>query len=251
VAAPLPMGTGFVECRHGVLPLPAPATLLCLRGVPTRSAGIEAELVTPTGAAIAATVVSRWLDWPALRIERVGMGGGSRVLADRPNALRALLGLESSEAALGADTHVVLEANVDDLTGELAAHAIEALFAAGAVDAWASPITMKKGRPALCLSALAPRHAETRVALAFLSETTTIGLRRSFVARVERPRRMVEVETRYGSIPVKVSDGPYGPPQVKPEFEACARAAAAANVPVRVVIAEALGAYGVQSGRSS
>jgi uncharacterized protein (TIGR00299 family) protein len=255
VATPLPMGRGFVTCRHGVLPLPAPATLLCLRGAPTRAAGVEAELVTPTGAAIAATVVTRWEDWPAMTVDRVGMGAGSRVLPDRLNALRALLGSSTAQSTIGGETHVVLEANVDDLTGELAAHAIEALFRAGAVDAWATPISMKKGRPALTIAALAPRHAEARVVEALLAESTTIGLRRSLVGRVERPRRMIEVTTRYGPIPVKVSGGPYGPPQVKPEFEACARAASNAGVPVRVVIAEALAAYGAlevdQSGRSS
>jgi len=255
VATPLPMGRGFVECRHGVLPLPAPATLLCLRGVPTRAAGIDAELVTPTGAAIVASVAKRFEDWPAMIVDHVGMGAGSRVLADRPNALRAVLGSALPPAAVEAETHVVLEANVDDLTGELAAHAIEALFRAGAVDAWATPISMKKGRPALTLSALAPRHVEARVVEALLAESTTIGLRRSLVGRVERPRRMIDVETRYGRIPVKVSEGPYGPPQVKPEFDACARAAASAGVPVRVVIAEALAVYGApepdQSGRSS
>jgi len=136
--------------------------------------------------------------------------------------------------------HVLVECNVDDMTGELAAHALTALLAAGARDAWAVPITMKKGRPGLTLSALAERGSETRVAEVLLRETSTIGVRWTDANRLERPRRMLEVETRFGPIPVKISEGPYGPPQVKPEFDACARAAQGAGVPVREVLAEAL-----------
>ena len=141
-------------------------------------------------------------------------------------------------------THVVLEANVDDMTGELAGHAITALLTAGAVDAWATPTTMKKGRPGLVLAALAHRAVADRVADAILRETTTIGVRRRFVDRVERPRRTVEVDTPYGRIPIKVSEGPYGPPQAKPEFDHCAALAAEHGVPVRVVIQAALTAFG-------
>ena len=138
--------------------------------------------------------------------------------------------------ARGATTHAVLEANVDDATGELAASWIDALFAAGALDAWATPITMKKGRPALTLSALAPLDHADAVAHAMLRETTSLGVRRYDVSRAERPRRMVEVDTPYGRIPVKVAEGPFGPPQVKPEFDACLAAARAHGVPVREVV---------------
>ena len=241
VASPLPMGRGSVECRHGRLPLPAPATVRCLRGVPTYDSGIDAELVTPTGAAIVAGVAGRFVRWPAFAPDRIGWGGGTRTLPDRPNALRAILGDPVEVPAVGAE-HVVVEANVDDMTGELAAHAIEALLAAGALDAWASPITMKKGRPAFQLGALVRSEQADRVAEVMLRETTTIGVRRSAAWRTERPRRVVDVETGFGAIPVKVSEGPYGPPQMKPEFDACARAAADAGVPVREVIAAALNA---------
>ncbi len=240
VASPLPMGRGSVECRHGVLPLPAPATVGCLRGVPTYDAGIDAELVTPTGAAIVGALVSRFERWPAMAPERIGWGRGTQDLADRPNALRVVLGAPEPARAHGEVTHVVIEANVDDMTGELAAHAIESLLASGALDAWAVPITMKKGRPALTLAALAPRDAADRVADVMLRETSSIGLRRTPVTRTERPRRVVEVETRFGAIPVKISEGPYGAPQLKPEFDACAERARAAGVPVREVIAAAL-----------
>ncbi len=236
VAAPLPLGHGTVTCRHGVLPLPAPATVLCLRGVPTYEAGIEAELVTPTGAAIVATMASRFERWPAMLPARVGWGAGTQQLPDRPNALRIVLGEPAGSAT---NERVVLAANVDDMTGELAAHAIEVLVEAGALDAWATPITMKKGRPAFTLSVLATHQRADALAAVMLRETSSIGVRRSLVSRVERPRRVIDVDTRFGAIPVKVSDGPFGPPQIKPEFDACARAARTYDVPVREVIAEA------------
>jgi uncharacterized protein (TIGR00299 family) protein len=244
VSSPLPMGRGSVLCQHGVLPLPAPATVACLRGVPTVDAGIEAELVTPTGAAIVASVARDYRAWPSFAPERIGWGFGTRVFPDRLNALRVILGsaLGQVEPDLGP-THVVLEANIDDMTGELAAHALQNLLASGALDAWATPIVMKKGRPALTLSVLGERVAEARLAEALLRETNSIGVRHTLVSRTERPRRFVEVSTEFGVIPVKVSEGPYGPARVKPEFDACARAAQAAGVPVGNVIAAALAAY--------
>jgi uncharacterized protein (DUF111 family) len=135
---------------------------------------------------------------------------------------------------------VVVEANLDDATGELVGHAIGLLLAAGALDAWATPVTMKKGRPGLVLSALAKRSDAARIAEVILRETSSIGVRYAPVLRVERPREMRTVKTRFGEIPVKVSSGPYGEPVVKPEFDACAAAADRAGVAVRVVLAEAL-----------
>ena len=240
VASPLPMGRGFVKARHGVLPLPAPAVVSCLAGVPTIPVELDRELVTPTGAAIVSTVARRFERWPSFAPERVGWGAGTQTLPDRPNLLRAVLGTETTPSTGLSGTHVVLEANIDDMTGEMAGHAIEALLAAGALDAWATPITMKKGRPGLLLSALTTTEGEGAAVSTILRETTSIGVRRLPATRVERPRRMVEVETPYGLIPVKISEGPYGPPVIKPEFDACARAAAEHGVPVRAVIAAAL-----------
>lgn len=245
VSSPLPMGRGTVLCQHGVLPLPAPATLACLKGVPTVDAGIEAELVTPTGAAIVASVARAYQAWPSFAPERIGWGFGTRVLSDRLNALRVVLGAAVTQTQpLGVATHVVLEANIDDMTGELAAHALQNLLASGALDAWATPIVMKKGRPGLTLALICERGAEQRLAEALLRETHSIGVRHTPVSRTERPRRFVEVSTEFGIIPLKVSEGPYGPARVKPEFEACAAAAQAAGVPIGTVIAAALVAYG-------
>jgi len=160
------------------------------------------------------------------------------------NALRVVLGSAAARSEpSSAMTHVVLEANIDDMTGELAAHALQTLLGSGALDAWATPIIMKKGRPALTISVLCERAAEGRLAEALLRETQSIGVRHAPVSRTERPRRIVEVSTEYGVIPLKVSEGPYGPPRIKPEFDVCAAAAQGAGVPVGVVIAAALAAY--------
>ncbi len=242
VCSPLPLGRGFVNSRHGTLPLPAPAALACLRGVPTFDAGIEAELVTPTGAAIVATLACRFESWPSFIPERIGWGAGTVTLPDRPNALRAVIGVPNPglpDGEAGGD-HVVVEANVDDITGELAGNAIAALLAAGALDAWATPVTMKKGRPALVMSAVARRSEVNRVAEAMLRETTSIGVRWTPAHRLERPRETRLVATRFGEIPVKVSGGPFGEPVIKPEFDACARAAERAGVSIRTVLAEAM-----------
>jgi len=251
VCAPLPMGYGTVTCRHGILPLPAPATVACLRGVPTYDANVEAELVTPTGAAIVASQAMRFERWPSLEPLAIGWGAGTRKLADRLNALRVVLGtpLEKVSSQPRDVTHYIIEANVDDLTGELAAHAISKLLEAGALDAWALPITMKKGRPGLVLSALSNAASVSVIETVMLRETSTIGVRRISASRTERPREIVEVETPFGKLPVKIARGPYGPPQLKPEFDACVAAAALHDVPVRTVLAAALAAAAETPGR--
>jgi uncharacterized protein (TIGR00299 family) protein len=245
VVSPLPMGRGMVTAAHGRLPLPPPATVECLTGFETYDGGIDFEFVTPTGAAIVGAHASGSQRWPSMRPERVGWGAGSADLADRANVLRAVLGATAPPVTASAThpTHAVLEANIDDATGELAASWIETLLAAGALDAWATPITMKRGRPALTLSALAAIERAEAVGHAILRETTSLGIRRYDVVRVERPRRIMLVQTAYGEIPVKVAEGPYGPPQGKPEFEACAEAARTHGVPVREVLRAAMSSW--------
>lgn len=242
VVSPLPMGHGRVKARHGILPLPAPATVECLRGIPTYDAGIAFELVTPTGAAIVGAHATRSTRWPSIVPVATGWGSGTANLPDRPNLLRAVLGTTDAQAGHGqaSSTHVQLETNLDDATGELLASCVDALLTEGAVDAWAIPITMKKGRPAYTLSAIAPAGLADRVAGVMLRESTTIGVRRHEISRVERPRRIEHVRTRFGKLPVKVADGPFGPPQRKPEFDACLEAARAHGVPVREVLEAAL-----------
>lgn len=238
VSTPLPMGRGFVNCQHGVLPLPAPATVLCLRGVPTVEAPLEAELVTPTGAAIVATVARRFTRWPSFQPRAVGWGAGTRRLPDRPNALRVVLGRPNPEAPdEAAGTHVVLEANLDDVTGELTGHAIARLLELGALDAWAVPTTMKKGRPGLVLTVLGHAKDAGRLAESILLETPTLGVRQSLVSRVELPRTSIELETPWGPVRAKVSGDP--PLRVKPEFDACAALAREHGVPLQQVLGTA------------
>lgn len=239
----LPLGVGYVNCEHGRLPLPAPATLLCLRGVPTRPSNLEVELVTPTGAAIFGAIVERVVDWPELAVERVGWGAGTRGLPDRPNALRLVLGsvvdprltaAGRSTLALELDEVVELSANVDDGTGEAAAHALGLLLDAGALDVWLTPVTMKKGRPGLVFGVLAPRERAAALAELLLVETTTLGVRQKLVPRFTLPRRIEVVETTYGTIPVKIAGEP--PLKLKPEVDVCARIAREQGVPLSRVL---------------
>lgn len=244
--APIPLGAGTARGAHGAIPVPAPATIELLIGLPVRDAsfapGVQGELVTPTGAALlrafSELFPSRTGAWPNFVPRAIGYGAGKRDLADRPNVVRLVLGELSGETA----THVVLEANVDDTTGEIAGVAIEALIAAGALDAWAQPITMKKGRPAITVSVLTTSDRADELARTMLAETGSLGVRRSEHTRVERPRRFVEVETPYGPVRVKIADGDGLPPVVHPELDVCRERARAHNVPVREVIRAAIAA---------
>ncbi len=236
VGSPLPLGRGFVSTQHGQLPLPAPATLLCLRGVPTRASGLEVELVTPTGAAIVASLAREFSDWPALQVERVGCGAGTRVLADRPNVLRAILG-RPAETGFDDSNQVLLEASIDDMTGERAAFALERLLAAGALDAWFGPLTMKKGRPGLLFSVLCQLADAERLTARLFDETSTLGVRKTRVTRTEVPRRIETFESSHGPVRVKVSGGE-GSSRFKLEFDDCAEIARKSGRPLADVVAQ-------------
>jgi pyridinium-3,5-bisthiocarboxylic acid mononucleotide nickel chelatase len=240
VVSPLPMGHGRVKARHGILPLPAPAVVECLRGLPTYDGGIAFELVTPTGAAIVGAHATGATWWPSMRPSRTGWGAGTADLPDRPNVLRAVLGIKDDLRPAKPNGHVVLEANLDDATGELLATCIDSILAAGALDAWTEPLTMKKGRPGHRLAAIAESSRADAVAHTMIRESTTLGVRRHAVDRIERPRRIEHVTTPFGRIPVKVAGGPFGPPQRKPELEACLAAAKAHSVPVKQVMEAAV-----------
>jgi uncharacterized protein (TIGR00299 family) protein len=252
IVSPLPMGHGRVKARHGILPLPAPAVVECLRGFETYDGGIAFELVTPTGAAIVGAHATASMRWPSMKPLRSGWGAGTADLADRPNLLRAVLGepVTSSRGASEAAPYVVLEANLDDATGELIGHCIEALLEAGALDAWTVPLTMKKGRPGLLLGALTDAVRADAIARIMIRESTTLGVRRHEVHRLERPRHMESVTTPFGAIPVKVAGGPFGPPQRKPELDACIAAAHEHGVPLKDVITAALVASASRAKRA-
>jgi uncharacterized protein (DUF111 family) len=253
------MGRGQIRSAHGVIPLPAPATVLCLAGVPTYDAGLPEEFVTPTGACLAATAASAFSGWPAFSPERVGLGAGTKEFPDRPNILRAVLGTpmpasvhstthgvaQASGPSLARRTgsHTLIETNVDDMSPEVAAFAIQRAFAAGALDVWTTPIGMKKGRAAITLSALVANENVDAIIRVLLSETSSIGVRLHPVDRVERPRRMLTVETQYGRIELKVAGGDGLPDQVSPEYESCRQAAERHQIPIRRVYNAALAAY--------
>ena len=236
VSSPLPFARGLVEAAHGVLPLPAPATLGLLQGAELVGVDTVAELVTPTGAAIAATVVDAWGALPPLTLECVGYGAGTKELTDRPNIVRVVLGSESRRLTPVA----VLETNLDDFTPELVPDAIERCYEAGALDVWTVPVQMKKGRPGFIVSALARPEAESAVARALLEETSSLGVRVARLERYEldREERVVEVEGAAVRIKVGLLGGRVV--NIAPEHDDCAGVARASGRTVKSVWAEAL-----------
>ena len=237
---PPELGQGFVATAHGRLPVPPPAVLEILKGIPVRPGGPPGEAVTPTGAALIAelALVADPASFPALVPERVGYGVGTVRWPDRPNVLRMTLGEEVASGGLW-----VLEANLDDCPGQLVAHAIEAALAAGALDAWAAPLTMKKGRPGLLLGALALRDRRDAVARVLLDETTTLGVRFHAVDRIELDRELVPVSTAYGQVRVKVARRGEATVGAHPEYDDCLARAREHGVPVKEVMAAAAAAF--------
>jgi uncharacterized protein (TIGR00299 family) protein len=236
------VGTGRVRTAHGTLGVPAPATAALLRGVPILPEG-PGELTTPTGAAIVAAVVDDFGPPPPLALAAVGYGAGTRELADRPNVLRVLLGAPLGHAEEPAAADVVrVEANLDDMSPQLVGPLVEALLAAGAVDAWSAPIVMKKGRPALLVTALAPPPALADVERAFFRNSTTLGLRTQPMARAVLARAFERVATPWGDVRVKLGALEGEVVGAQPEFEDCRRLAAKAGVSVRAVLAAATAA---------
>lgn len=235
----LPLGSGTVRSQHGVLPVPAPATVLMLRGFDVRLGDGEGELVTPTGAAIVATLAKSSGPILPMCIERVGYGAGTRVLADRPNVLRLLLGERS-----GADLEelVLLETNIDDSNPEIYEFVLERLFAAGARDAWLTPVQMKKGRPGTVLAALGDVATRDALATVILRETSALGLRFQRLQRLALAREQIEVDTEYGAIAVKIGRAPDGTANVAPEYASCRERARALGVPLKVVYRAAVSA---------
>jgi uncharacterized protein (TIGR00299 family) protein len=243
VCSPLPLGRGFVETAHGRLPLPAPATARLLEGIPIRGEDIEAELVTPTGAALAAVLAEGYGPLPDMVVSRVGHGLGSRDLPDRPNLLRIFLGTsEKAAAGLGAETVALLTARIDDQTPELLAATVEKLMAAGALDAALTPLIMKKGRPGVEVSVMARPDDARRLAGLLLVETGSLGVRHQEVRRWVLDREVVTVETEYGPVRIKIGRLEGEPPLAAPEFEDVRRLAADRGVPARVVYQAAVAA---------
>ena len=237
VSAPLNVGSGTASTAHGLLPVPAPATAALLRGKPVYSDGPAVELTTPTGAALAVTLAREFGALPPLKIAATGYGAGGYDFPDRANVLRVILGEETGAAE--ATTITVLEANIDDLSPQILAYAMDRLFEKGALDVTLQPIEMKKGRPGTLLRVLArPEDREAMVETIF-AETSTLGLRTYTAERRVQARHWVDVETPHGKVRMKVSgEGAYAP-----EYEDCRRIAQESGVPLKDVIAEANFAY--------
>jgi uncharacterized protein (TIGR00299 family) protein len=239
VCSPLPMGGGTTRAAHGVLPLPAPATAALLVGAPVFGVALQAELVTPTGAALAATLADDWGALPAMTLRKIGYGAGTADFPERANLVRVLLG-EASDLSLGEV--VVLETNLDDLLPELVPDAVERCFAAGALDVWTAPVTMKKGRPGLVLSALARPAVQDAVARAMLEHTSALGVRVARWARYELEREVITVEVDGRPVRVKLGLMEGRVVNVAPEHDDCAAAAAGTGGAVQSIWAAALAA---------
>jgi pyridinium-3,5-bisthiocarboxylic acid mononucleotide nickel chelatase len=242
VAAPPELGSGFVKTAHGLLPVPPPAVLELLLGLPVRPGGPPGEAVTPTGAALLAGLFEVG-PLPPHRPTRIGYGAGTARWPDRPNVLRLTMGELDPPAAAPGEALVVVECNLDDAAGQLAARAIEAALEAGALDAWAAPLTMKKGRPGLLLGALCEPARRDAVARVFLTETTSLGVRFTPVERQALQRELVPVETRYGTVCVKVARLDGRVVNAQPEYEDCLARAVERGLPVKEVLSEAASAW--------
>lgn len=235
-ALPPRLGSGFVETAHGKFPVPAPATLELLKGVPTQSSDDKAELVTPTGAALLAEFCTKFGSMPAMNIEKIGYGAGTRDLEKTPNVLRAIIGEAGAETG---DTIAVIETNIDDMNPQLFGDVMERLLAAGALDVFFTSIQMKKNRPGTLLTVLCETGDVDRMCELLLTHTTSFGVRVREAQRRKLARKIVKVSTKYGEIECKI--GQFGDKVVSrsPEYESCKRAAGKAGVAVKDVYNEA------------
>src|SRR5262245_3632678 len=246
ISSPLHVGSGTFQCAHGTYPVPGPATAELLKGVPIYSKDVEGELVTPTGAAIISTLAESYGPTPALKIEKVGYGAGTRDYPKFPNALRAIIGEMEEDADLTPATVTVIEANIDDLNAQVFGYLMEKALAAGALDIFYTPVQMKKNRPGVLLTLLCDPTDRERMCDLIFRETTTLGVRYRNERREILTREFVTVETEYGPIRVKVSRARDGRVMnASPEFEDCRVAAEKHHVGLRDAQAAALKAYAV------
>jgi len=237
------VGGGSVSAAHGRLPVPVPAVLELLRGVPTAGGPVDVELCTPTGAALLATLCTGFGPQPAMRVAEVGSGAGSRELPDHPNLVRLLVGEPNEREGTPPTTaSLVLEANVDDLDPRLWPAVLERLLGAGAADAWLTPILMKKGRPAHMLSVLTTSDQRAAVLDVVFAETTTIGLRVHDVDKVALSRDEAVLEIDGFAVRVKVASYAGAVVNAQPEYEDVARVAAQTGRPMKSVLAQAAAA---------
>jgi uncharacterized protein (TIGR00299 family) protein len=239
ISSPVALGKGFVETQHGTIPVPPPAVLEILKGVPIYGSGIEVELTTPTGAAILKTVTDSYGDLPLMKVDKIGYGAGQKDLRI-PNLLRILWGELAEETEVARDSLVLLSTNIDDLNPEIVGYAFQLLLEKGAKDVWITPVQMKKNRAGSELSILClPEKAEEMVEIIF-RETSSLGIRRTEVKRYTLPRKSIEVQLPYAKVRVKLGMAGGKVISISPEYEDCAEAARKTGKPLREIYLEAV-----------
>src|ERR1700688_576035 len=238
ICSSLNVGGGTVKCAHGTFPVPAPATVELLAGAPVYSSGIQAELVTPTGAAIVTTLASRFAAFPEMKIEKSGFGAGSRDFPGHPNVVRLTVGEAASNtlaSKTASETISVLEANLDDLNPQVFGYVMDRLLEEGALDAFGIPVQMKKNRPGVLLTVLCRPEDASKVTQLIFTETTTLGVRRREETRRSLARRWENVRTPWGDVRVKIASMNGTVTNYAPEYEDCRRIAEEHRVPLKTV----------------
>jgi pyridinium-3,5-bisthiocarboxylic acid mononucleotide nickel chelatase len=242
--SPLNVGGGTAKMAHGVLPVPAPATARLLQGAPTFSNGVQRELVTPTGAAIVATLCDSFGPQPPMTVSAIGYGAGTADLEGQPNVVRIMIGESAEKSAHALDEEIsIIEANLDDMNPQIYGYVVEKALLAGALDVYTTALQMKKNRPGTLLTILCrPQDTEALMSLIF-AETTTFGVRTHRAQRRALPREWVNVSTSYGNVRIKLSRSNGQVLHVTPEYDDCRKLAVEKQVPLQQVINEALRSY--------
>src|SRR2546422_3798153 len=245
VCSPLNVGGGTVKCAHGTFPVPAPATLGLLQNAPVYSSGIDVELVTPTGAAILRTLATRFGSFPAMKVQKIGYGAGTRDFAGHANVVRLSIGESQTEMAANVshETIAVLEANLDDLNPQVFGYVMDRLLQEGALDVFGIPVQMKKSRPGMLLTILVKPEDAARLTEIIFSETTTLGVRRRDESRQVLARKWITVTTKWGDVRLKIASMNGTVTNYAPEYDDCKRIAAEHQVPLKDVMQEAVQHY--------
>ena len=244
VCSPLNVGSGTVVCAHGTFPIPAPATVELLKNAPVYSSGPQVELVTPTGAAIAKTLARRFATFPSMKITNTGYGAGTRDFPGYANVLRLTIGDAVAETGITMHESIsVLEASIDDMNPQVFGYVLERALAEGALEAFGTPLQMKKNRPGTLLTVLARQEDSERLARMIFSETTTLGVRVRHEERQTLARRWVSVHTRWGDVRMKLASLNGTITNFAPEYEDCRRIASEQHVPLKTVMQETLRVY--------
>ncbi|MFQ5450454.1 MAG: nickel pincer cofactor biosynthesis protein LarC [Nitrospinaceae bacterium] len=238
IASPLNVGEGLVDCQHGALPVPAPATLILLEGIPCFSSGVRKELTTPTGAGMIGFFARGFHSLPQMKILGSGYGAGDHIVEQSPNMLRVVLGEIEEDGK--TETQFVVETNIDDMSPEFYDHVMESLFLAGAADVYFTPIIMKKNRPAVKISVLVPADKKDEISRILLSETSTFGVRFYPVNRITLDREIRTLKSAHGRVKVKLGILDGAIVHIAPEYEDCKKIARRKKLPIQTVYEEIL-----------